>query len=457
MSNILSDFVNISSAPNTHTSILLFIPILIVSFFVGKYFKSKNLPTVTGYIVTGLILTSFILTPLFSDLFGFKISETIYKLPLIDLISKMIVTFIGIVAGSEFNFKAIKPTIKPTLIIVAINIIITITIFSLFFYLMIPILSNLPMLNSLSQASDLQKLAISFLVSATMLCGSASATIAIFRDTPIRNYFTTLSINIIVILDIVASIVFAIFLGITNALFKNIPIDSSLVCIILMSILSSIFIGLLVGFLVARINFLQNKIICVVSLLLVFGIYVLSAHYYGESVKNLTGLKNVELENVLVFISAGTYLQNFSKIGFFIEETLGQMGKYMFLILFTYVGIGIRLETLFNLGAIIVVLFLIRNLINLIGTYLSSKIIVNSTDNSKQIFLLYNALVSKGGIMTGFAKTIKASFGTTFGPGIYDLIVSFVIISQITGPILFKKAILGSDKLSSKSTAISIL
>ncbi len=441
---------------------ILFLFIVLVSYFVGLYAKKTGFPTVAGYIFTGLLFGGYVVAPLFGSVFGFTIQETIYNLPLLVFVSKVITIFIAIMAGFELNFEKIKPTLNQTLILSATSAITVVLGFSCFLYFFFPVLASIPNLQSLSDITQIQRLALAFLVSSAMLVGAPSVIVATLKDLPIRNYFTTLSLNLIVAINIISSILFAVSLGLSRALFNNIAIDLGLFITIVVSLVSSVIIGIITGAIINLASFTKNKIFGIVWLIIWFCVYLLCVKSCGIIINGLINnivnsffnglwnIQNIELENILVFITAGVYLQNFTKnkqSREFVEEVISNISKNMFLVFFTYIGLGLKLDLLFKIFSFACVLFVVRNIINFGGFACVSRFIFGTKQQQTAQQLQVYTMLPQGGVTVSFAKTIQTIFEKSFGNGIYELIISCLILSQILGPILFKKAIEKSDKL----------
>jgi len=394
--------------------------IALASKEIGHTFLQKGLPLISGFLFTGILTGPYVL-----NLISF---ETIQHLKFIDELS---LGFIAYAASNELHLKELKQKVHSiawitTGIIIATFIFCSVTVY---------IFSDLiPFMKDMSTTS---KFAVSILAGSIMVARSPSSAIAIINELRAKGPYTSTILSVTVIMDVLVIILFAACSSLADAIFSGIPFNIGFIGLLLCELIVSFILGyvlskLLILCLKSSIRTQIKKCAILLSGYLVFvcskEIKLLSHQFLPVEIL---------LEPLLICMVAGFYVSNFSRYRQEFSQCLNDISAPIYIVFFTMTGASMSLNILAKTWHIAFVLFFIRCVALFIGTYFGGMIARQSNTMNRMAWMGY---VTQAGVALGLAREVIVEF-PEFGISFATIIISIVILNQIFGPPLFKRAI----------------
>ncbi len=391
--------------------------VALASAAVGRAFKQIQLPTITGYLFAGAVAGSFILDLIPSD----RTSE----LRFVDEISLAVIAF---VAGSELYVKEIRPRIKPILglaggIIAVAYLALTAGIF---------LLSGV-----VSFTSDLPtsaRLATALLGAAVLLALSPPSTIAVIKEARARGRFTRTVLGVTITMDVVIIVLFATMTSVASPLLTDTSLDPRFLLLLLLDLVVAAVLGLAGGSLLrmVMVSSLHRWVQIAAVLTIGFGIYELGDFITAWS-PDTFGFE-IHMEPLLIALIAGFYITNFTEARDSFADLLHDIGPAVYVAFFTLTGISLKLDILWAVLPVAVVLFTIRAMGITGGTWLGATW-AGEPHRHRKIF--WTGFITQAGIALGLAREVAVQF-PTLGDAFATLIISVVVINEIIGPVVLK-------------------
>ncbi len=237
-------------------------------------------------------------------------------------------------------------------------------------------------------------------------------------------------------MDAVVIVIFAAAVSVAAVLVEGASFDVGLMVFVVFEILLDIGLGILVGLLlhgIMHLPYAMPKRILI--LLLGLGVFWLSTALHDVHLFSLpVGLFS---EPLLICMTAGFYVTNFSPFSADFRHTAEEMAPAMFLLFFTLVGIELELQVILELWAVVLILFFVRMIGIFVGTYAGNLM---ARDRSPGNALLGFTFLTQAGVSVGLAKEIGVEF-QPWGPELATLSIGAIVLSQIVGPPILKWAI----------------
>ncbi len=388
---------------------------------IGKFFSQYGLPYITGYLLAGALAGPFIL-----GLLPTQASET---LRYIDDISLAVIAF---VAGSELYLKELRSrlvgiSLNTAGIVVAAFIMIGIALFILQSF--IPFTANYPFIT---------KSAVAMLGATILLALSPASTIAVIQEVRAKGPFSKTVLSITVVMDVVIIILFALAVAFASAMIDGQSVTASFIAILVLDI----FIALVVGYIIGRgIGLLMATPLALplkaAVLLLVGFVLFESANWVPVWVESVAGIK-IKIEPLLMSMVAGFTVTNFTRYRRPFEELLHDISPWVYVAFFTLTGVGLKLDILISTIGIAAILFGVRMVAIIIGTYIGGTL-AREPQNFRRYAGL--GLITQAGIALGLARETAVFFPDTLGGEFATLIISVIVLNEIFGPLLLKYAL----------------
>ncbi|GAB5490957.1 MAG: cation:proton antiporter [Phototrophicaceae bacterium] len=405
------------------------IVIFSVSFFlialaakqIGKFFSSYGLPYITGYLLAGALAGPFIL--------GMLPKEASEQLRYIDDISLAVIAFI---AGSELYLKELRSKMRTILtntagIVVAAFSMIGVALF--FAQSFIPFTADYPFMT---------KLAVSLLGATILLALSPASTIAVIQEVKAKGPFSKTVLSITVVMDVVIIVMFAVSVAFASAMIDGTPVTISFLLILILDIFIAIVAGFLLGKLIGLVLSTPLAKWVKAIILLLFGYIIFESGYHiPDLAYDAIGIK-IKIEPLLIAMVAGFTVTNFTKFRQPFEDLLHDISPYVYVAFFALTGVALKLDILVATIGIASVLFLVRMLAIIIGTYVGGTIAGEDEKFRKWAGL---GLITQAGIALGLARETAVEFPDTLGGDFATLIIAVVVLNEVFGPLLLKFAL----------------
>ncbi len=405
---------------------LFFIGIAILAGYVGGYIANRlKLPRVSGYIVVGMLLSPTLLKVFPS---GFVSSSQ----PITDF-ALSIVTYL---IGGSLAVKRIKRLGKTiswiTLLEAETAFVLMIIVFTFLLPVFLPGRGN----------------TLTFYLPFALLMGAMAsptdpvASIAVIHEYRADGPLTTTLLGVAAGDDATGIMNFSIATSIAVVLTAGSKLNvKGLVFVPIYTILSSIVLGLAVGYLI----YISTKKIyregAVISI--VIG-YLVLAYSVADFLR---------IDPLLTTMSAGAMVVNMTHDD---DKMFGLLEKYyeelIFIVFFVIGSAHLQLSVLKTALLIILVFVIVRALGKFLGTYIGAKI-SHAPDVIKK-YLAFG-LFPQGGIVVGLALTIsRFPQFHKFSLILVNIILGTTVLHELLGPIASKVAITKSGEITKKQREV---
>ena len=152
-----------------------------------------------------------------------------------------------------------------------------------------------------------------------------------------------------------------------------------------------------------------------------------------------------QFEPLLAAVAAGLVIENLSLAqGDALKTAVQGAALPVLVIFFVAVGTSLRLDVLAESGVIVIALSALRLLLIKLGVAIGVR--SSGIDRSVGEYI-WTGLVSQAGITLGFAALVASEF-MDWGPRIQALLVAFIAIHELLGPLLFRYGLSRSGDLA---------
>jgi Trk K+ transport system NAD-binding subunit/NhaP-type Na+/H+ or K+/H+ antiporter len=385
----------------------------------GDIFARFNLPLISGFLFVGIIAGPFVLDFIHTE-----------NIPQFLLLDELALAFIAFAAGAELELQVIRGYFRSILALIGGQVVAILIIGVMAFVLlrdMIPFMAALP---------RAEILAVALLGATIMIARSPSSALAIIKELRARGPFTHKVLGATVLMDAVVIIIFAASVSVAAVLVEGARFDLALMLFVAFEVALDIGLGLVVGLLLHAIMHIRFGILkAILILLLGLGVFVTATRLHGVHPFGLpVGLFS---EPLLICMTAGFYVTNFSLYAADFRRTVEELAPPMFLLFFTLVGVELELDVIWELWAVVLILFVVRVVGIFTGSFLGNAL---ARDRRPANALLGFAFITQAGVSVGLAKEVGVEF-PTWGAELAALSIGVIVLNQIVGPPLLKWAI----------------
>lgn len=389
--------------------------ILLAAYSFGEITFRLGLPRISGYLIAGIIFgpySSFIFQTNFFSVFTEEVVKDL------KLLNGLAIGLIALTAGGEIKLIDLKENYKTISLIVLFKTILMLVV-------LIPIIwfasHYIPFFNNIDSN---QVIALSILISILMIATSPAATIAVINETGDKSKLSKLVLNTAVAKDIVIVTLLGFALAFSeNLLNPQSAFEWSVIFHSLIELLVSILVGVVFALLIlAYFKFIKEEKL----IFLLF--FILIVNEINEA---------LNLHSLLVFISIGFFLQNFSKYGEDLIEPIERLSMPVYVIFFTIAGAGLDLNSFSLAYQITILIFVIRLILIYLATNVSLKILNEKIELKKNLWM---GFISQSGVVLGLTIIISAEF-PQLENSLSPIMISLVGLHLLFGPALFRFAI----------------
>ncbi len=400
-------------------ALAIFAFVALASKEIGKNFKKFQLPLITGYLIAGIFAGRFAL-----DLIP---ASTVSKLIWVDEIS---LAFIAFAAGSELSINDLKSRLSSLSWLTFGVSLITFIIGTVVFYFVSGSISIL------ADLSAFEKAAISMMMASILIARSPSSAIAIIQELRAKGPFTSVTLGVTVLSDVVVIFVFALTASIADAAFEGIPISVAFFVLLILELITNILVGFILSQLIKFVLFLKIHTLIKTGILLLSGysVYMLSGwlrHFSADTWGN-----EFLLEPLLVCMVAAFIVVNYTKHRNEFLQILHKSGPFVYVAFFTLTGASLELDTLVATWGIALALFGARLVGIIVGSFASGKI---AGAPPKHTNFYWMAFLTQAGVGLGLAKDVAIEF-PQLGGSFATIAIAVIVINQIIGPPFHKIA-----------------
>jgi Trk K+ transport system NAD-binding subunit len=228
--------------------------------------------------------------------------------------------------------------------------------------------------------------------------------------------------------------VFAASASVAGALLGTDGLQLVFVPILLLDLSLAVSIGFALGKFLALITRIRLPDIVIAGAILAIGYGVYEAADFVKSWSNTELGFEVYLEPLLLTLTAGATVANFTSRRARFEHVLGLVSPAVYVAFFTLTGLSLKLDTLIEILPVAMVVFLIRVVAIALGTTVGARIAREDGHLRNKSWL---AMITQAGIALGLAREAAIQF-PALGDSFATLIVAVIVLNEIFGPMLLK-------------------
>ncbi len=398
-----------------------FIIIAFASESISKFFTKIHLPLISGLIFTGVLVGPYLLKIISHD--------SLHQLTFMLDVS---LAFIAMAAGNELHLEELQNSLRSIKFNTFFQLLMTFIVSASGIYLLsdfIPFMKDM---------DANVKFAISALLGTIFIARSPSSAIAIIKEMRAKGPFTSTSIGVIVLIDVLVVILFAIVFALSQSIIDHISVDVMLLIIIILELLAAAVLAFIMAKIMGFVfsikipQFVKTFIILALgysSFIISEDILKISHYYWG---------KDFFIEPILIVLLASFYITNYTKNKLEFSNILHKNGTWIYVVFFTLTGATLKLNLFVEVWDIALVLFGIRIIGLILGSVFGGLTAKNPLKHIKYGWLPY---LTQAGIGIGLATEISEKY-IEWGNDAFTIIIAVIVLSQIVGPPLFKLAIL---------------
>ncbi|MBR0425736.1 MAG: cation:proton antiporter [Clostridia bacterium] len=401
---------------------------LLTGLLMTRLFHKGHLPDVTAFLVAGVLIGPFVLGRLGVPGLGFSSYDEVAGL---GVLSNVAMGFIAFSIGSEFRMENLKKTGKQALIIGIVQALVA-TLFV-----------DVALLAFHWIAPDILSAPAAITLGAIAAATAPAATLMVVRQYKAKGEVTSLLLPIVALDDAVGLIVFAVSLGIAKALISGaISIVSVLINPIL-EILLSLLLGGIAGYILTLLERLFHSNTNRNSLVIAFVFLTVGLSSLSWQIGELV----IGFSPLLVCMMLGTVFCNICPLSEDLMQRSDKWSQALLAVFFVISGAELQLEVFADpiLILIGVVYILFRSAGKYLGARASSKAVGCSQKVQKYLGI---TLLPQAGVALGMCVTAQ-QLGAD-GSLIRNIVLFSVLIYELIGPLMTKKALEASGDITEK-------
>ncbi|MGD9246144.1 MAG: cation:proton antiporter, partial [Desulfobacterales bacterium] len=316
--------------------------ILLAAYVAAQILKISGLPLISGYIFVGILAGPYVT--------GFLSHDMVARCRLVD---DLALSFIALTAGGTLQLQFLRKRGKAIAVnIFLLTLMVFVVVFFSFFFLV-------PRLNLMPNLTDAQIMVLACLLGVIAVARSPSSAIAIINECRASGMFTTTVLGVTVAMDVLIIVFFTLAMTVSEIIMgAGTAIDFWMITGLTLAVAGSLALGLVLG---KGISLYIGKVGHDLSLfLLFFAFSVFKASLWFNDFMQTHFAVSLHLEPLLICISAGFTVQNFSQYGYIFMEAMERFALPIFVLFFSIAGASLNLDALLMTWPLAAFLFIIR-------------------------------------------------------------------------------------------------
>ena len=381
--------------------------LLLAGDLTGQLGEYLHLPHLTGYLLAGMVAGPYIL--------GLVDHHTVADLQVVNGLALALIAFS---AGAELTTEMLSRGLRS----LALGIIGQVVV--LFVVLVGVFVVARPLMPFLHGQSLKAVLGLGLLWGVVAIVKSPAAVLGLLSETGGQGPLTRYAISMVVVLDVVVLVFFALTLVVARTLIEpGTQLSLAELSGVGHELIASIAVGTTLGLVVALWLRLVGEGLIVFLVAVAFGTSEL-ATFFGY-------------DAMLIFAVAGFVVQNLSQQGEKLLHGIERSGRVIFVVFFANAGAHLDLGTLRALWPVALLFAFARAAATVGAATVASRL----ADDPKVVRRYgWAPLISQAGIAIGVAVATENAF-PAIGAGFRSLAIAVVGINEAVGPILFKFAL----------------
>lgn len=393
--------------------------VLLAALESGNIVAGFRMPKLTGYLACGFLagpsVANFVTERMLGDL---------------KLVNNVAIGLIALSAGSELNFKKLRPRLRAIVSIGTVSLIFGIVLIATSAFLLSRFL---PFMDGLSIK---ERAVVSLVMGVVLTALSPTVTLAILGETGAAGPISETILGLVVLGDLVVIFAFAGVSALASATFGGAAASGG-VSELFVHIFGSIAVGLVLG----AVFWLYLKRVGQRIALFVFAICFVSAE---------VGTR-LHLDPLLMCLSAGLFIENFTEIeGQKLIHEMEIASVPVFALFFAVAGAGLHWDIFRTVAPIAVALSTIRGMALVVGARVGMAIGQVPAEQRRTIPF---GLLSQSGIAIGLSVLVAKTF-PGWGDGAAACLLGSVMINELVGPVLFRMAMMRTDEAGRRAVVV---
>jgi Kef-type K+ transport system membrane component KefB len=382
--------------------------LLLAAYLAGQASRLVELPQITGYLVLGILVGPHVLGLLPAD------SVADFR-----LINGGALALIALAAGGELRLSSVRAraaailSILTSQVIIVFGAVLAVVYFGRGF---VPFLADEPARVAL---------AVGMLFGLVAAAKSPATTIAVITEERASGLMTDTVLGVTVVKDVIILVLIALLIPFAAVVADpSTPFDRHILIEVLESIAFSIVGGLGVGWLLAQYLRKSKGYRIVVVLLAGFLMVDLS--------------ERLGLEYILIAMSAGFYVQNFSSEGRKLLHAIEVNSLPVYALFFAVAGADLRIDVLGQVWVVAGLVIGVRTLALFGSTYLGAALVGDPPVIRRYSWM---GFLANAGVTLGIANIVRDRFAI-WGDDVATVIIAMIAVNQLIGPPAFRFALI---------------
>lgn len=426
--------------PDPHVDprgLLAFGFVVLASYTFGELVGRVGLPHITGYIVAGLMLGPSVAS-LLPDLWqvppfdeGVLAPRVARQLRLLDTLA---ISLIALTAGGELKTSELRSTLRPLLGMIGGMLLLAWPALAAVLFVGFGPL-GLVELPGFSAAEPVRLAAICAVAGIVLAATSPAATIAVITSTGARGDVTRMVLAGVVLMDVAIATLFSLSANVVAPILGTGSGDTAATAQLAWHLGGSLVFGTGLGALIALyLRYVGAELV----------LFIVAATYTAA-----WAVSQLELEAILVFITAGFTVANFSRQGDALIHAVEQLALPTYVVFFTLAGAGLDLAVLQAMAPIAGAVVVVRAGLFFVGVQVGG-LLGGATPEVRRFGWL--GFVSQAGVAIGLAMLLGRYYGDP-GRVLRTLAISVISINELIGPVLLKVGLSLAGELPGRRAA----
>lgn len=410
------------------TAFALFAGLLMTRAFkytIGR--KGIMLPDVTAFLIAGIIVGPYVLGSIGLGFTGVK------DLGAVNILSSIALGFIAFDIGSEFRAAGLKEMGKTALFI------------GIFQAAAATVLVDIAMVTlSMKLGADVLPLPAAITLGAIASATAPAATLMVVRQFKAKGPVTDLLLPIVALDDAAGLVIFAVSMGIAQAMTGGAVNLVSIVINPIVEIVCSVVLGALMGYILTMLEKLFFSNSNRLSMTIAFVMMTISL----SSREIYVGQVKIAFSSLLVCMTLGTAFCNMCEYSEDIMKRSERWSAPLYAVFFVLSGARLELSVLGDSS--IMLIGIVYILVRCLGKYLGASIsstAMHCSENVKKYLGI--TLFPQAGVALGMVVSAQ-SLGSEMGGLIRNIILFSVLVYEIAGPMLTRMALTAAGEIEQK-------
>lgn len=406
---------------------------LIVGLMMTRVIKPLRLPAVTAYLLAGILVGPYCLGALQIPGVGFSSYENVEKM---GIISDVALGFIAFAIGNEFRLSQLKQTGKQATVVGIVQA------------LCATILVDVALLLLHGIMKEKLSIPTAITLGAIATATAPAATLMVVRQYKAKGKLTDILLPIVALDDAVGLVVFAVSFGIAKAMVYGAFDMVSIVVEPVLEIVLSLALGAVMGYLLSQMEKLFNSNSNRLSLTIGFVVLTVALSMTSFQV----GALHVGFSSLLVCMMLGTMFCNVCPLSGDLMEKADKWTAPLYALFFVISGAELELGAFQDIA--IVGIGLVYIIARSAGKYFGAYGGIALTHGDPKVKkYLGITLLPQAGVALGMCVT--ASQLPNEGPIIRNITLFAILIYELVGPLLTKKALTAAGEIQPMSIEVA--